>query len=153
MLLKHLQILKILKGEGNLYHRVWCQNWMVPCLVGEGEGTEELREVGKVAVLESVSDCGHDPRVVPLALAVHRVSLYVHQFTCTCVCVSYTPFKTTTEKWCGTSYKALLKLTEIVWEDTDSKTVVLVNFESVCNPVKKRHTVLFWQNLLQVNRT
>ena len=63
---------------------------MVPCLVGEGEGTEELREVGKVAVLESVSDCGHDPRVVPLALAVHRVSLYVHQFTCTCVCELHT---------------------------------------------------------------
>ena len=55
--------------------------------------------------------------------------------------MSYTPFKMTTEKCCGSNV-ALLKLTEIVWKDTDSKTVVLVNFESVCNPVNKAYGTL-----------
>ena len=62
-------------------------------LVSEGEGMKELGKVGEVGVLESVSDCAHDSRVIPLALAVHSVSMHVHQLTCTCK---------QTKFWCST---------------------------------------------------
>ena len=75
------------EGESQWQNQSWhmLELSAFPCLVSEGEGMEELREVGEVGVLESLSDCGQYPRVIPLALSVHRVSLHVHQFTCTCV--------------------------------------------------------------------
>ena len=54
------------------------------CLVHEGQGVQQLGVVGEVALFQQVSDCGHNARVVPLALPVHRVPLHVHEITCTC---------------------------------------------------------------------
>ena len=87
-----------------------------------------------MSVLQLVSDCGHDSRVVPLTLTVHCVSLHVHEFTCTWRHSTLLCKLAIVRSMSHMFYDVWL--TEVICNNIDSKHVVLVNSQSICNSME-----------------